>query len=261
LKGIETKEPAFGLPATWIADVQQSEAELAGYTIVDPLTVMITHLTELTRSHAAEILTRQDAENLIEVAKTQCPAVVNELIPELLTLGDVQSVLQNLLAERVSIKDMPIILEALADGARIAKDPDALTEYVRQALSRQITAPLMTSDGTIRVFTLDPALEQALAESIRATDSGAQLVLEPGAAQQILAGTKEQAERMAVMGSQPVALCSPRTRIYYRRLAERLIPTLVVLSYNELTSSVGLETVGMVTLANEDAEDQSRQYA
>jgi len=260
LHGIETTEPAFGLPAIWISEVQQAEAGLAGYTVVDAPSVLITHLTEILRGHAAEILTRQDVQTLIDTVKEQSPAVVEELIPNLLSLGDVQKVLQNLLAERVSIRDMTTILEALADGARLVKDPDLLTEFVRQALCRQVAAQCQSPDGLVRAFTLDPSLEHSIAEGIRQTDAGLQLVLEPELAQQILRGTRTQVELMAARGYQPVALCSPRTRIHYRRLIERMIPTLAVLSYHELAAGVGLETMGMVTLANENVEDQSKLY-
>lgn len=253
IKGIETKEPAFGLPAIWIADVQQPEADLMGYTVVDPLTVLITHLTEVLRSHSAEILTRQDTQTLIDNAKAQAPAVVNELIPDLLSLGDIQRVLQNLLMERVSIKDMPTTLEALADATRLTRDPDMLTEYVRQALCRQITAQLQSPDGTVRAFTLDPSVEQVIADHVRNTDMGAQLVLEPDNAKNILKGTKNQVERMTALGYSPVALCSPRVRPHYRQLIEPMASTLSVISYNELASGVDLETVGMVSFADENA--------
>ncbi len=261
LQGIDTVEPAFGLPATWIADMQRAEAEMAGFTVVDPPSVMITHLTETLRRHAAEILTRQDTQELIDAVKETSPAVVNELIPEVLTLGDVQKVLQNLLTERVSIRDMSGILEALSDAGRFVKDADLLTEHVRAGLARQITAQYQTADGTVHVFTLDPVLEQSIAEGIRQTEVGMQLVLEPTAVQQILNGVRTQVERMAAMGYQPVALCSPRTRLHFRRLAERMLPTICVLSYNELATGAKLETVGMVTLENEDVEDQILQYA
>lgn len=253
IKGIETKEPAFGLPAVWIADVQQSEADLMGYTVVDPLTVLITHLTEVLRSHSAEILTRQDTQTLIDNAKAQAPAVVSELIPELLSLGDVQRVLQNLLMERISIKDMPTTLEALADATRLTRDPDTLTEYVRQALCRQITSQHQSPDGTVRVFTLDPSIEQIIADHVRNTEMGSQLVLEPDSARNILKGTKNQVERMTALGYSPVALCSPRIRPHFRHLIERMASTLSVISYNELASGVNLETVGMVSLADENA--------
>ncbi len=257
LRGIETVEPAFGLPAIWISELQQTEAEMAGYTIVDPLTVMITHLSELIKRHAAEILTRQDTQTLIDTVKEKSPAVVEELVPNLLSLGDIQKVLQNLLAERVSIRDLGIILEALADGARLTKDTDLLTEYVRQALCRQITKQYQSPEGYIHVITLDPAIEQILAEGIRQLDTGYQLVLEPRIAQRILEETRSQAERMAALGYQPVILCSPKVRIHFRRLVERMAPTLAVLSFNELSSGTKLETIGMVSLAKENFSQQS----
>lgn len=261
LKGTETVEPAFGLPAIWISEAQQSEAEMSGYTVVDPLTVMITHLTELLRKHAAEILTRQDTQTLVDAVKRDSSAVVDELIPNLLVIGDAQKVLQNLLAERVPIRDLTTILETLADAARITKDIDLLTEYVRQSLSRQITKLYQSEDGVIRAFTLDPALEQTLADGLRQSEIGVQLVIDPATLQRILEATKLQVEEMAAKGLQPVALCSPRVRIHYRRLVERMIPNLAVLSYNDLYSGAGLETVGMVTVTDESPTHQSLQYA
>jgi flagellar biosynthesis protein FlhA len=261
LKGIETVEPAFGLPAIWVSELQHSEAELSGYTVVDPLTVLVTHLTELIRRHAAEIVTRQDTQTLLDTIKEQSPAVVEEVVPNLLGVGDIQKVLQNLLAERVSIKDLSTILEALADGARLTKDIDTLSEFVRQALARQITKQYQSPDGTVRVFAVDPSVEQLIADGLRQSDLGVQLVLDPLTVQKVLEATKEQIERMAAAGYQPVALCSPRVRIHYRRLADRMAPTLAVLSYNELSSGAKLETMGMVTLSNEDSTDKIPQYA
>ncbi len=261
LKGIQTTEPAFGLPATWISEAQKPEAEMNGFTVVDPLTVLITHLAEMIRKHADEILTRQDTQTLIDSLKAQSPAVVEELIPNLLSVGEVQKVLQNLLSERVSIRDLAVIFEGLSDAARLTRDTDLLTDYARQYLSRQITKQYLCPDSIVRVFTLDPMVEQAIADGIRHTESGAQLVLEPGVAQELLEETREQAEMMASMGYMPVAICSPRVRIHYRRLAERMAPALAVLSFNELASGVKLETLGMVTLAHEDSANQSLQYA
>ncbi len=261
MKGIDTIEPAFGLPATWISDVQRTEAELSGFTVVDPLTVLITHLTEILRKYAPEILTRQDTQTLIDNIKAQSPAVVDELIPQLLAVGDVQKVLQGLLAERVSVRDLAAILEALADGARLTRDTDMLTEYTRQALARQITKQYQSPDGVVRVFALDPTVEQVIADGLRQSDAGTQLVLDPQTAQKILESTKEQVERAAAAGHQPVAFCSPRVRIHYRRLVERMIPTLAVLSYNELSSGIRLETTGMVAFNNENSKDQVLQYA
>lgn len=261
LKGIETVEPAFGLPATWISEHQQAEAELSGYTVVDPLTVLVTHLTELIRKHSPEMLTRQDTQTLLDNLKAQSPAVVDELIPQLLTAGDVQKVLQNLLAERVSIRDLATILEALADASRVTKDPDVLAEYVRQSLARQITNQYQSPDGAVRVFAVDPSIEQTIADGLRQTDGGVQLVLDPVTVQRILEGTKTQVERMAASGHQPIALCSPRVRLHYRRLVERMTPALAALSYNELCPGAKLETVGMVTLTNEDTANKIPQYA
>ena len=261
LQGIETVEPTFGLPATWISDVQQSEAELVGYTVVDPLSVMITHLTEILRRNAAEVLTRQDTQTLIDSVKANSPAVVDELIPNLLTVGDVQKVLQNLLAERVSIRDLTTILETLADAARVVKDPDLLTGYARQALARQLTKEYQSEDGIVRAFTLDPSLEQMMADNLLQTDSGQHLVLDPDSAQRILEATRAQVERVAAMGYQPVALCSPRVRIHYRRLIERMTPMVAVLSYNELSSGAKLQTMGMVNVSDEDRADQIPQFA
>lgn len=261
LRGIDTIEPAFGLPATWISDLQQTEAELSGYTVIDPLTVLITHMTEVIRRYADEILTRQDTQTLIDAVKAHSPAVVDDLIPQLLAVGDVQKVLQNLLTERVSIKDLATVLEALSDGARLTKDTDLLSEYTRQALSRQLTMQYMSPDGMVRVFTLDPAVEQMVSDGLRQTDVGIQLILDPATVNKILEATKSQIESVSAMGYQPVALCSPRVRLHYRRLAERMAPTLAVLSYNELTSSAKLETVGMVTVTNESSTHQVAQYA
>lgn len=261
LKGIETVEPAFGLPAIWISDLQRVEAELTGYTVVDPLTVLVTHLTELIRRYSSEILTRQDTQTLLDNVKEQSPAVVDEVVPNLLGVGDVQKVLQNLLAERVSIKDLSTILEALADGARLTKDIDMLTEFTRQSLARQITKQYESPDGLVRVFAVDPSVEQIIADGLRQTDMGVQLVLDPVSVQKVLEGTKEQIEQMAAAGYQPVAFCSPRVRIHFKRLADRMAPTLAVLSYNELSSGAKLETMGMVTLSNADSTDKIPQYA
>ncbi|MGB9618998.1 MAG: flagellar biosynthesis protein FlhA [Armatimonadota bacterium] len=256
LRGTETVEPAFGLPAVWISEAQRVAAEIAGYTVVDPITVLITHLSELIRRHADTILTRQDTQVLVDTVKQYAPVLVEELLPGLLSLGDVQRVLQNLLAERVPIRDLQTILEELANAARLTKDPDALTEYVRSALCRQITRLCQGDDGVVRALTLTPALEQTLADGIRQTESGAQLVLAPDVARKILEAVRSQVERMAAFGHVPVVLCSPRTRVHFRRLVERMTPNLWVLSYNEISPEAKLETVGTVSL---DDEGTSRQ--
>jgi flagellar biosynthesis protein FlhA len=180
---------------------------------------------------------------------------VEELVPQLLGLGEVQKVLQNLLAERVSIRDLAVILEALADGARITKDTDVLTDYVRQALARQITKNYESEEGVLKAFTLDPDVERLIADGLRQTDVGVQLVVDPSVVQPILEGTREQVERMAAMGNSPVALCSPRVRLHFRRLVEKMNPALAVLSYNELVSGVRLEATGMVSLSDESIKN------
>jgi len=261
LRGIETVEPAFGLPAVWISEAQRSEAEIEGCTVVDPTTVLITHLTELIRRHAADILTRQDTQVLVDTVKEYAPALVEELIPGLLSLGDVQKVLQNLLSERIPIRDLQTILEELADAARLTKDPDALTEYVRSALCRQITELCRSDDGVVRALTLAPTLEQVLADGIRQTDVGTQLVLAPDVARKILEATRMQVERMAALGQVPVILCSPRTRMHFRRLVERMASNLWILSYNEISPEAKLETVGMVSIDDESGPSQVLQSA
>ena len=261
LNGLETVEPAFGLPAIWISELQREEAEDAGYTVVEPLVVMITHLAELIRKHAADILSRQDVQTLLDTVKSHSPAVVEELVPNLLSVGEIQAVLQNLLSERVSIRDLTTILEALADGARLTRDIEMLTNYVRRALSRQITKQYQSPDGVLRVLTLDPEVEQVIADGIRQTDSGVQLVLEPTIAQRILESIRDKVERVAEMGYQPVILCSPRIRSHVRRLVERMVSTLAVISFDELAPNVKLETLGLVTLGDANFAYQSVEYA
>ncbi|NLN76953.1 MAG: flagellar biosynthesis protein FlhA [Armatimonadetes bacterium] len=248
LTGIETTEPAFGLPATWIAEGQKMFAEVAGYTVVEPTTVLVTHLTEIVRRHSAELLTRQETQDIVDAARQEAPAVVNELIPEAMALGDVQKVLQNLLRERVSVKDIVTILEALADFAPSTKDTDILTEYVRQRLGLAICRRYAADDGTLTVFTLHPGVEQVIVDGIRQTELGARLILDPGRVQELLTGVRDQIELMAQQGHEPVMLCSPRTRLHMRRLIEQSFPTVAVLSYAEIAPDVNIESIGLVTL-------------
>lgn len=257
LRGAQTLEPAFGLPAVWISEATRSEAEVAGYTVVDPVTVLITHLTEIVRKHAAELISRQDTQSLLDAVKETSPAVVEELTPALLTVGEIQSVLANLLAERVSIRDMATILETLADFARLTKDSDVLTEYVRQRLSRSICRQYAADSGSLSVFTLHPELEQTLADNIRQTELGSRLVLEPGLVQQVLEAASPAVQKHADLGKHPVALCSARIRPHFKRLTEHSFPMLAVLSYNEIDSTVQVETTGVVKLNHADQELQS----
>jgi len=248
LIGIETTEPAFGLPATWISESQKMLAEISGYTVVDPPTVLITHVTELVRRHAADLLTRQETQELIDAAKQEAPVVVSELIPEALGLGDVQKILQNLLCERVPIKDIVTILEAAADYASATKDTDILTEYVRQRMSLAICRQLMGSDSKLVVFGFHPVVEQLIVDNIRQTEMGARLILEPGRVQELLVAIRNQIENLAQRGHSPIALCSPRTRLHVRRLVEQSFPTLAVLSYAEIAPDINIDSIGLVTL-------------
>jgi len=246
IPGTPTKEPAFGIDAKWISAAHRERAELAGYTVVDAPTVLATHLAEVIKKHAWEILSRQDVKALIDHVKEKAPAVVDELIPDLLTVGQVQKVLENLLRERVSIKDMATILEALADHAASTKDIDRLTEHVRQALARQIVQPLLGPDKVLHVLTLDPQLEQQILDSIQPSEFGTYLALDPRLLQQFIDNLAKEAEKMMLKGYTPVLVCAPVVRINIKRATERQLPHLVVLSYNELVPGVNVQALGMV---------------
>ncbi|PKM80858.1 MAG: flagellar biosynthesis protein FlhA [Firmicutes bacterium HGW-Firmicutes-14] len=248
IKGIDTVEPAFGLPAKWISASQREQAELAGYTVVDPSSVIATHLTETVKSHAHEILGRQDVQNLLDNTKKTHPAVVEELVPGLLTLGEVQKVLAGLLRERVSIRDLVTILEVLADHAPATKDIDILIEYVRQALARNIIRQYVDSGNNLYALTLDPNIEQVIRDSVQHTDHGSYVAIDPDKAQQVFMNLSSQVERVAESGRQPIVLCAPVVRIYFKKLTEKLIPGLVVLSYNELESGVNVQSLGVVNI-------------
>jgi flagellar biosynthesis protein FlhA len=251
LAGKETIEPAFGLPAMWIPEPLRTEAEMGGYTLVDPLTVLITHLSETIRKHAHEILSRQDMQGLVDSVRSSAPAVVDELIPNQMSVGEIQKVVQNLLRERVSVRNLPAILENIADHCRATKDPDVLSEYVRQGMARSLSKAQTHGTDTLYAFTLHPRLEQALADSVRQTEVGGFAVLDPETMNRTLERTKAQIERMSQMGYAPVCLCSPRVRLYYRRLVERMAPQLVVLSYGEVASGIQVESTGMVSIEDD----------
>lgn len=247
LEGIKAREPTFGLPAIWILPQKRDEAELNGFTVVDPTSVIATHLTEIIKQFSYELLSRQDVQNLLDHVKKDSAAVVNELLPDLLSLGEIQKVLGNLLRERVPIRDRVTILETLADYAPVTRDPDLLTEYVRQALGRQIAGQYL-EDGRIYVLTLDPELEQTLREAIQKSDHGSYLALEPQMAQQIMGKLRDQVQKMMETGRQPVILCAPYVRFHLKRLTERILPGLVVLSFNELQPNIHVESLGMVRM-------------
>jgi len=247
LDGIRTTEPAFGLPAWWVSGAAKDEAEMKGYTVVDPASVLATHLTELVKAHAHEILSRQLVKMLVNTVKEDNPAVVEEVIGDQMTLGDIQKVLQNLLWERVSIRDMLTILETLADYAHVTKDPHLLTEYVRQALSRQIMKQHGFDQGPKPVITLDPGLEQRILDSIEHTEEGPYLRLDPDTIEATISSLKVQIEKAVGRGVEPVVLCAPVVRMYFKKLVSRSAPDLVVLSYNELDSRSEVEAIGTVT--------------
>src|SRR6185295_11256850 len=220
-RGVPTKEPAFGLDALWVAAEDREQAQLAGYTVVDVATVVVTHLTELIRRHAHELLGRQEVQNLLDALAKSHPKAVEELVPQQLTLGAAQKVLQNLLRENVSIRDLLTIVETLADHAPATKDPAVLTEQVRQALSRSIVNRFLTSDRVLPLVTLAPRLEKMITESVHRTDDGTYLALEPTAAQRLLGRLAHWSEQFAAQGQQPLVLCSTSVRGHLRRLTER----------------------------------------
>lgn len=250
--GIPTKEPAFGLPALWIAAEDKDRAEIAGYTVVDPTSTIATHLSEVIKAHARELVGRQEVQNLIDRVKEKYPAVVKELVPDLLTLGEIQKVLGNLLDEQISIRDLVTILEALADAARITKDPVSLTEHARQALARYITRKHMSPDGVIHAITVDPALEQVVASAIQEGPQGSYIALEPSVARELVARAADEMEKALSQGLSPVILCSAAVRPYIRALLARAIPGVVVLSYSEILPEVNVTAVGMVSVRNAD---------
>ncbi len=247
LDGVKTTEPAFGLPAVWISESQKERAEMMGYTVVDPPSVIATHLTEIIKNHAHELLGRQDVQKLVDNIRENYPALVDDVTPKLLSIGDIQKVLANLLKEGVSIRDMVTIMETLADYAPLTKDTDMLTEYVRQSMRRNITKRFIL-DLQAKVVTLDPGLEQTIMDSVQQTEYGSYINIEPNTAQRIINNLLKEVQKLASIGEQPIILASPVVRIYFKRMTEQVAPGLVVLSYNELDPSVEIQSVGVVKL-------------
>ena len=250
LQGIPTREPAFGLEAVWIQESARGEAEALGYTVVDAESVIVTHLTETIRSHAAEVLTRQDVRALLDKLKETNAAVVEEVVPDALSLGEIQRVLQSLLAEGVPIRDLGTIVEAIGDKARTTRDTSLLSEYARQALGRAITAPHLDERLRLQAITLDPAIEQEVSTSITQTTDGEYLAMDPPRAQAIVTALRSQVEHATARGSHggrgPVLLCSARIRRHLRRLIAQAQPHLAVCSYNEIAPGIDVETIGVV---------------
>ena len=247
ITGIPTFEPSFHLPAIWITESQRERAESLGYTVVDPPSIIATHLTEVIRSHIAELLTRQDVQNLIDNVKENNPVLIDELVPKLLGTGEIQKVLQNLLAEGISIRDLLTIFETLADHATTTRDTDVLTEYVRQSLKRAISSKYFPANEKTSVVTLDPKIEQEIMGAVKQTEQGAYLTLDPARTRAIIDATEAEVTKLENLGKNAIVVTSPIVRMYFKKLTEEYLKDLIVVSYNEIESTVELESVGMVT--------------
>ncbi len=248
LRGLKTVDPTYGMPGVWIAPEQRGDAERLGCMIFDPVSVIATQLTEVVRGHADELLGRQEVQALIDTVKKTHPAVVKEVVPEAMGLGEVQKVLQNLVKERVSIRDLVTILETLGDHVTMTRDSEMLTEYVRVALSRTICKEYVNNEGTINVITLDPGVEQTVQAAVQRTEHGSFLTLDPNTGQLILKGLSDQINELQDKGLQPIVVTSPNVRPALRKLAERSFPNLVVLSWNEIAPKVNVNSVGVLAL-------------
>lgn len=250
LEGIETREPAFDLPAVWIPETQREEAKLAGFTVVDDVTIMATHLTEVLRKHAAELLGRQDVQNLLDNLSKSYPKAVEDLVPNLLPLGAVQKVLQNLVQEQISIRDLLTIVETLADCATLTKDPELLTEYVRHKLSRSFIIPYIDEDGLLKLITINQEVEDILHKGIQQADhGGTYLSIDPKIADSIIASIKDETEKAMAKNIQPILVTSPTVRRHLKKMIEYFVPSLMVLSQSELVSDIGLQSIGEVSMS------------
>ena len=248
ISGIPTFEPSYHLPAIWITESQRERAESLGYTVVDPPSIIATHLTEVIRSHLAELLTRQDVQNLIENVQEANTTLISELVPKLLNVGEIQKVLQNLLAEGISIRDLVTIFETLADYATTTHDTDVLTEYVRQNLKRAISNQYFFSNEPTSVVTLDPKVEQEIMGAVKQTEQGSYLALDPAYTQSLMESIRDEIQKLEELGRTPILITSPIVRMYVKKLTEEQFRNLHVLSYNEIDSEVELQSVGMVTV-------------
>jgi flagellar biosynthesis protein FlhA len=251
IEGIDTVEPAFNLPAKWIPQDREEEAKFAGYTVVDNSTVIATHLTEIVRNNAHDLLGRQDVQHLMDNLAKTSPKAVEELIPNLLSLGVVQKVLHNLLRERISIRDLLTIVETLADFAPMGKDPDLLTEYVRQRVAKAMLAPYLQEGKTLQVITLDRTLEEILSKNLKHTEHGSYLALDPQLVVEIVEAVKKEVEQQVAFNTQPVVMTSPGLRRHFRKLIEPSLPTVFVVSHAEIVDDINLKASGKVSLKNE----------
>ena len=246
--GIDTIEPSFGLPAKWITEDMKEEAEILGYTVVDPPSVVSTHITEIIKTNAYDLLGRQETKQLIDHLKEQYPILVEEVTPNPLSIGEVQKVLAKLLKENISIRNLPVIFETLADFGKVTSDSDVLAEYVRQALARQITNQYLQSNESLKVVTLSGKVEKTIADGVQQTEHGNYLAIDPIVSQNILESIAKQVEQVSIMEQTPIILCSPAVRMYVRQLTERYFPQIPILSYNELETNVEVQSVGVVNI-------------
>jgi flagellar biosynthesis protein FlhA len=257
IRGIETIEPAFGLPAIWITESQKDHAEMCGYTVVELPAVLATHITEIIKENAADLLTRQDVQELIDNIKTTHTALIDEVIPSILPLGEIHRVLQNLISEQVSIRDLPLIIETIGDIGRQNKNTDVLSEYTRNALAPQICERLKSADNIMRVMTLDPNLEAMLEGALQEFDGGVKLNLSPTDAGTIMESIANAVTEVRTAGDMPIIVVSPIIRLQIKRLTTGSVPDLTVLSYNEIVSGVELQSITMVTLDNDESEEEN----
>lgn len=249
IEGIDTEEPAFGLPAKWVSEDQKDEAEMSGYTVVDPPSVVSTHITEMIKKHAHELLGRQETKQLIDHLKESYPILVEEVTPEPLSVGDIQKVLGKLLKEQVSIRNLPVIFETLADYGKLTTDTDLLTEYVRQSLSSQISKQYADGQNQLKVITVSSQVEKMIADHVQQTEHGSYLSLDPDTQQKIIQAVHQQVEAISMKEETPIILCSPTIRMYFKHLIERFFPQVVVLSYNELEPELEVQSIGVVNVA------------
>jgi len=250
IKGLPTREPAFDLPAIWVTEDKRERAQIAGYTVVDCITVMATHISEVIKKHAYELLGRQETQTLIDNLGKSYPKLVEELVPHVLNLGTIMRVLQNLLREGISIRDMLSIVEALADYGPAVQEPAVLTEYIRSRMGRTIVKPYLTGEGALPIMTLAPKVEGAIQESVRQTDHGAYLAMEPGLAQRIIQAIQKAMDKAMLGDGQPVLLTSPLVRPHLAQLLSRFIPNLPVISQAEIPAEIKLQSVANIGLSN-----------
>lgn len=248
IEGIDTLEPAFKMPAKWISESVKEQAEMFGYTVVDPPSVVSTHITEVIKSYAHELIGRQETKQLIDHTKETYPILIEEVTPNPLSVGDIQRVLAKLLKESVSIRNLPVIFEVLADYGKMTSDTDLLTEYVRQGLARQITSQYTVQESLLRVLTLSGKVEKMMAEAVQQTEHGNYLSLDPNVSQAIVESIAKQTETLSFQEQSPIVLCSPAVRMYVRQITERYFPPMAVLSYNELEANVEVQSVGVVDI-------------